>query len=328
MSQFLIPDSQRTQVGCATGHSASPSMADDARGGQRPHFPHSRLLQHPRARFERRAGRAHVVHEDHDRPDERGGRAGDGKRIADVAMTLRRGQVGLRGGRADAPQRRVRPDVAGGAARSCRLIEAALPPARRVERDRERRRRRPRGGRRPRMRIRPRQRPGQRSASLVFESVDDRPQRSVVGANRARPIDEARSATAARAARQRHADRTPGRQRIAAPIAERRCQRQNRRPARRAHRTARRLFEQTVAGGAGWRQDDGENGIECRARCAGDWVNRSHRSQSSGAETRRRAVPGGCAIASARRRSRCDRRCPTAARGRRRAAFRSRRCAR
>ena len=167
-----------------------------------------------------------------------------------------------------------------------------------------------------------------RSASLVFERVDDGPQRSVIGANSARPVDEARSATAARASRQRHADRAPGRQRIAALIAERRCQRQNRRPACRADWTARRVFEQTVAGGAGGRQDDGENGIEYRARCTGDRVNRSHRPQPSGAEIRRRAVPSGCAIASARRRSRCDPRCPTAARGRRRAASRSRRCAR
>jgi hypothetical protein len=28
------------------------------------------------------------------------------------------------------------------------------------------------------------------------------------------------------------------------------------------------LFEQTVAGGAGWREDDGENGVEGGARCA------------------------------------------------------------
>jgi hypothetical protein len=192
-------------------------------------------------------------------------------------MTLGGGQIGLRGGRADAPH--------GGddwklqeAGEILRLVEAALAPARRVERDRNNT-----GGALEEIGAadahQPRQRPGQRSASLVFESVDDSPQRPVMGANGARLVDEARSATAARASRQRHADRTPGRQGIAAPIAERGCQRQNRRPARRADWTARRLFEQTVAGGAGWRQDDGENGVEGRARCTGDRVSRSHQLQ-------------------------------------------------
>jgi len=41
-------------------------MADDPGCGQRPHFLHSCFFQHPRGGFERRAGRAHVVYEDHD----------------------------------------------------------------------------------------------------------------------------------------------------------------------------------------------------------------------------------------------------------------------
>ena len=71
----------------------------------------ARLLQHPRARLERRAGRAHIVHQHDDAPRSaaRAPRA-QRERAADVALPLaRRADPVCVGGGAHAPQRRARP---------------------------------------------------------------------------------------------------------------------------------------------------------------------------------------------------------------------------
>jgi hypothetical protein len=70
--------------------------------------------------------------------------------------------------------------------------------------------------------------------------VHDRAQRAVVPADGARAIHVAVDAPAARASRERHADRSPGRQRIAATVAHGRCERKNRSPAGRTDRPRRR----------------------------------------------------------------------------------------
>jgi hypothetical protein len=91
--------------------------------------------------------------------------------------------------------------------------------------------------------------------------VHDRAQRAVVPADSPRAIHLPVAAPAARASRQRHADRPPGRQRIAAPVAHGRCERKNRSPARRTDWPRRRMFEQLPAGCAGGCEKDGEDGV-------------------------------------------------------------------
>jgi len=101
----------------------------------------------------------------------------------------------------------------------------------------------------------------QRTAPVVLQRVDDGAKCAVVGAGREGAIDEAVSAAASRAARHRHADDAPRRQRIAAAFAERGSQRPDGLPAGVTDRPARRVFEELVAGRAGRREDDREDGI-------------------------------------------------------------------
>ena len=233
----------------------------DSRCRKRAHFHYAGLLEHPRARIERRACRADVVYQDHDRPFEiaAGAPEGNRKSSADVRVaasgrkfSLRPGSAVTAEGRADWHAQVAR-EVGG-------LIESALSPPRRVERHRNR----PIGagqhvgaadahqfGQRPR----------QRSSPFVFERVHDRAQRAVVCADGTRAIHLAVAAAATRAPRQGHADRPPGRQRIAAAVAHGRCKRKNRSPAGRTDRPRRRMFEQFPAGCAGGCEKDGEDGV-------------------------------------------------------------------
>jgi hypothetical protein len=86
-------------------------------------------------------------------------------------------------------------------------------------------------------------------------------QRAVIGADRPRAIDVRPCATmdpaAARALRDGDADRAPRGERIAAAIAERRREREDRLPAARADRAARGMVERFVARRAGRRENDG-----------------------------------------------------------------------
>jgi hypothetical protein len=109
------------------------------------------------------------------------------------------------------------------------------------------------------------QRPGERSAPFVLERMDDRSQRALVTANRAAPVDEPCGSPAPRTARQRQADRPPGRQRIPTAIAKRRRERQDRSPAAWADRSARRLVERLFACSAGRRQHNRQDGVESRS---------------------------------------------------------------
>jgi len=178
-------------------------------------------------------------------------------------MTLRRGKPGLHPGRSR-PAKRL-PNRYADVARQIRgLIEPALAPPRRVKRHRNR----PVGAR---QHVRAAeahqfgQRLRQRSPSFVFERVHDRAQRAVICADGTRAIHPAGATPAAGASRQRHADRPPGRQRIAAAIADGRGERKNRSPARWTDRPHRRAFEKLPAGGAARREKDGEDGV-------GDWT--------------------------------------------------------
>jgi hypothetical protein len=109
------------------------------------------------------------------------------------------------------------------------------------------------------------QRASQRSPPFVLQCMDDRAQRAVIGADGARAVERTARPPAARAARQRQADHAPRRQRIAAPIAQRTGERQDRRPAVVADRPAGRVEERLVARGAGGREDDREDRVERNA---------------------------------------------------------------
>ena len=137
---------------------------------------------------------------------------------ADVTVTTRGRKPGLRPGgtvTAKGPADRhaqMAREVGG-------LIEPALAPPRRVERHRNR----PVGARQHVGAADAHQfgqRPRQRSPSFVFQRVHDRAQRAVVPADGARAIHLAGAAPAAGTSRQRNADRPPGRQRIAAAVAD------------------------------------------------------------------------------------------------------------
>jgi hypothetical protein len=107
----------------------SRESTHDAGGGQGSDFSNAFLFQHARARFERRARRAHVVNQHDRRVPERPARTGDRESVTHIPMTPCGGQPGLRGRRAHALQRgdRRQADVA----RQVRcLIESALAATR------------------------------------------------------------------------------------------------------------------------------------------------------------------------------------------------------
>jgi hypothetical protein len=97
--------------------------------------------------------------------------------------------------------------------------------------------------------------------------VHDTPERTVVRPDGARAIHMAAATAASRTSRQRNADRPPGRQRVAAAIADRRGQRKNRAPAGFTDRPPGEMFEQLPAGGAGGREKDGQDRIGCSQNC-------------------------------------------------------------
>lgn len=205
-------------------------------------------------------------------------------------MSLRRGKLDLRSGRADATERLQ--DRQPEAACEIRgLIEATLPATTRMERDgnhgvgvaQEV------GARDPHARG---ERAPNRSPPLVFERVDNLAQRAVVEADRAPAIDRAAPTPAADAPRRggdastglsialslskgdastglsialslsKRDDRAPRRQRIAARFAERRRDRADGLPAGGADRTGGWTIEETCAAGAGRSEKNGDQRVE------------------------------------------------------------------
>jgi len=231
----------------------------DSGGRERAHMRDPAFLERARARFEGRTRRAHVIDQHHGFPDESPGGPRQPKGAAHVPMATTGRQAGLRRRCADASKSRTHRDAQpqreiGG------LVEPALPSPRRVERYRD-------GDVDPVEKIPASiahqcgQRPGERSPTVVLQRVDDGSKRPFVRAYRARSIDVPASAPASCAPGQGHADRSPRRQGIAAPIAKWRGQRENRPPAGRTHRTACRVIEGRVAGRACGREQNGQQGV-------------------------------------------------------------------
>jgi len=179
--------------------------------------------------------------------------------VTHVAVSPRGGQAGLRRRRAHAPQRMAsrQADVAreiGG------LVEAALAAPRWMERNRNRAAGAVEHVGAARLH-QCRERPRERSAAFVLEGVNHGAQRAVVRADRAGTIDGAIRAPAARTPRQRQADRAPRRQRIAAAIAQRRREREDRSPAAIADRSVCGMVERVAARRARRREHDAEDGV-------------------------------------------------------------------
>ena len=81
----------------------------DSRGRKRANFARAGVQQHARARLERRARRAHIVHEHDDRTADVPP-SSHRERVPDIRVPPRGGKVGLRGGGPDALQRRRAPE--------------------------------------------------------------------------------------------------------------------------------------------------------------------------------------------------------------------------
>lgn len=227
---------------------------------KRANFAHATFLERLRTRLHRCAGGAHIVYQDDDRSRQPTRSAGHHKPVADVRVPTRGGQTGLRGGGTDTAksladrQSEVSREIG-------RLIEAPLAVPRSMQRH---------GdhacgtsqhlgaafaheGREP---LR------QRPAPVVLQRVHDRTKRAVVLAHRAGEIHGWLHPPATRADRERPADDPPARERIAAALAEGRCEGKNGTPAAATYRTIGRMLQRGVAHRARRREHDGENGVE------------------------------------------------------------------
>lgn len=149
-----------------------------------------------------------------------------------------------------------------------RLVEPARPMPRPMERDRHGRVRAQQDVSAPLAHER-RQPARNRPARIVLERVNHRSQRAVVDPDRPGPIDLPHGALAPIAARARLIDRVRGRQRIAARVAEGRCKRENRLPARPADWAARRLLEGFGASHASRSEEHRHQGIGDRSDAPG-----------------------------------------------------------
>jgi hypothetical protein len=92
--------------------------------------------------------------------------------------------------------------------------------------------------------------------------VHDCTQCAVISADGTRPGDAPPRTAAARTAGQRHADRSPRGQRVAADIAEGRREWKDGPPAGSAYGTARGMSEQLAARRTHRRQNDGQDGVD------------------------------------------------------------------
>ena len=169
-------------------------------------------------------------------------------------------QAGLNDGRPYAPKRttdrqaQMTREIGG-------LVETAGAPPGRMQRHRHDRRR---AGQHIASAVAHecRERGRQRTPSVVLQRVDDRSQRSLVGADRTGAVDARRRTAASGATRQGKADHAPGRQRIAATVAQRGRQRMDGPPAGVADWSVRRAFERRVARRARRREDHREKGVK------------------------------------------------------------------
>ena len=104
-------------------------------------------------------------------------------------------------------------------------------------------------------------------ASVVFEEVHDAAERAFVGADGPATVDRRWAASAAGASFVLLRDDPPGRERVAAPSTQRRCESWHGVPARQAHGAVRRTVEEGLADQTGGRQQDGQQRVEPGTGC-------------------------------------------------------------
>jgi hypothetical protein len=97
---------------------------------------------------------------------------------------------------------------------------------------------------------------------LVLERVNDRPKGAFVRAHGPGAIDGAVMPAASRAPRECQAHDPPGRQWVAAHLAQRWGERKNGRPAAAADRPEGRLVQRLTAGGTARREEHGQERID------------------------------------------------------------------
>ena len=239
---------------------------NDSRQRERPHLAGPGAPQDAGAGIQRRPRGGDIVDEHHARildggparPDTRSSSRGEGS--AHVAAALSGRQLHLRRrcpGAAEGVDHR--PPQLGGQLR--RLIEApcSLPP--RVQRNRHHA---VDAGQyfRPRLAHQPAQRRRQRMALLVLEDVHESAKGALVGTDRPPVPNQRVGVPAARAVFGPRRVRRPGRQRIAAAVADGRGETGQVPPARRTDRTAGGRIEQRPARGAARRQQHREERVE------------------------------------------------------------------
>ena len=228
------------------------------------YFPGAGAPQHGRARFHRRAGGNHIVHEHHGTAAERGGNrmsaapAHRRESVPERVQAARARQIDLPARVAPAPERGQDGETQAGG-EVVRLIEAPAPAPERVQRNRHRDvglAEPVTGGASDEFR----QRPCERAPSFVLEGVDDLAQGARVHAGR--PARRARAAGPFAVAAQDARGDVSARDLRAAAAADGWPEAGDPTPAIPADDLLRRGLQQVVAGGAPRRPDHGQDGIE------------------------------------------------------------------
>ena len=232
----------------------------DSRRRKRAHLARPRLVERAGTRLEGRSCGTDIIDEHDDGSGEAAGRSPRPKRGADVPVAARGCQRCLRHRRPHALER-----MDNGQSQSTReivcLVETALTAPGRMERHRN-------DGlsalqNRPALFTHARgKRHGKRPPPVVLERVHNRAKRAGVLTNSPAPRDSRLDPPAARTTGPAQGDDAPGRQRIAADVAERRGERANRRPADGTNRALCRVVQKGAAGGAGRREEDTEKSID------------------------------------------------------------------
>jgi hypothetical protein len=224
---------------------------------KRPHFPRPSFPQHSRARLHRRSRRTDVVHQD-DAEIVDTVAAADHERVADVGGSGTRRQAGLGAGPPRAPQDSANRQPKARGQLVC-LVEPAPPMSQPVQRHRDDQVGAAQNGVAVTSEERG-ERVGDRSPAIVLERMHDRAERSIVVANRP-PCRDVRAPDPARVTSVRRSRRAPRPQGIAADTAERCTQQPDSAPARVAYHSIDRRLQWLRTGGAGRREQDGQDAV-------------------------------------------------------------------
>jgi hypothetical protein len=231
---------------------------------KRPHFSRPSFPQHSRARLHRRSRRTDVVHQnDAEIVDAVAGADHEG--VADVGGSGACRQAGLGARPPPSPQdggdRQPKAD-----GQLVRLVEPAPPMSQPVQRNRDDQIGAAQDGVAVTTEERA-ERAGDRSPAIVLERVHDRPEGSIVVADRT-PCRDVRAADPARVTSVARTFRAPRPKGIAADAAEGWTQQPDPAPAGVADHRVQGRFQWLRTGGAWRRQQNGEDTVGCLPNCS------------------------------------------------------------